>query len=255
MARPIVFLMYHELELPGRSLIQSAPGYVRYILPQITFRSQIEWLQQNGWKGLSVSEALEYPDFRAVAVTFDDGCETDLIAAAPILRDAGFHATSYVTAGFVDKPGYLSRAQLLELSSLFEIGCHSMTHPYLNDLSDEQQRVEVADARAKLEDIIGRPVEHFSCPGGRYDERTLAVAKNAGYRSLATSETKRNDSSTDLYHLGRVAVMRTTTAPAFAGICSGSGLWKIRMAELARDTARKVMGNTLYDRARGRVLR
>ena len=28
----IVFLMYHELELPGRRLCQSEPGYVRYIL-------------------------------------------------------------------------------------------------------------------------------------------------------------------------------------------------------------------------------
>jgi len=32
-ASPIVFLMYHELELPGRKLSQSEPGYVRYILP------------------------------------------------------------------------------------------------------------------------------------------------------------------------------------------------------------------------------
>ena len=37
----IVFLMYHELELPGRKLVQSEPGYVRYILPIETFRSQM----------------------------------------------------------------------------------------------------------------------------------------------------------------------------------------------------------------------
>ena len=56
-SRGIVFLMYHELELPGRPLCQSEPGYVRYILSETTFRSQMEWLRQNGWQGLSVSEA------------------------------------------------------------------------------------------------------------------------------------------------------------------------------------------------------
>jgi hypothetical protein len=37
-SRGIVFLMYHELELPGRALAQQEPGYVRYILAETTFR-------------------------------------------------------------------------------------------------------------------------------------------------------------------------------------------------------------------------
>jgi peptidoglycan/xylan/chitin deacetylase (PgdA/CDA1 family) len=202
-----------------------------------------------------VSEALEYPDQKAVAITFDDGCATDLIVAAPILKEAGFHATFYVTAGRVGSAGYLAPAPLRELSSAFEVGCHSMTHPYLNDLSPEQQRVEIAEARAKLEDIIGRPVEHFSCPGGRYDERTLAIAKEAGYRSVANSQAQRNTPWTDRFQLGRAAIMRNTSHSTFAGICTGSELWKIRMAEFVRAAARKAMGNNFYDRARGRMLR
>ena len=43
-----VFLMYHEIELPGRPLCQSAPGYVRYILPLETFRSQMAWIPGTG---------------------------------------------------------------------------------------------------------------------------------------------------------------------------------------------------------------
>jgi peptidoglycan/xylan/chitin deacetylase (PgdA/CDA1 family) len=215
----------------------------------------VQWLRQDGWTGLSVSEALEYPDKKAVAITFDDGCATDLIAAAPILQEAGCHATFYVTAGRVGAAGYLAPHQLRELSSAFEIGCHSMTHPYLNDLSSEQQRVEITEARTKLEDIIDRRVEHFSCPGGRYDERTLTTAKEAGYRSVANSQAQRNTPSTDSFQLGRVAIMRNTSHSTFAGICSGSELWKIRMAELVRDAARRTMGSKLYDLARGLMLR
>jgi hypothetical protein len=29
------------------------------------------------------------------------------------------------------------------------------------------------DAKLQIEQIIGHPIEHFSCPGGRYDQRTL----------------------------------------------------------------------------------
>src|SRR3954462_14057286 len=97
--RPIVSLMYHELELPGRSICQNEPGYARYVLPESEFRSQIRYLKKNGWNGLSVGQSLGYPEGRSVTITFDDGCETDLLAAAPLLKQAGFNATFFITSG------------------------------------------------------------------------------------------------------------------------------------------------------------
>jgi len=255
-SRGIVFLMYHELELPGRPLCQSEPGYVRYILSETSFRSQMDWLRQNGWQGLSVSEALSFPAGKSVAITFDDGCETDLTTAAPILKENGCHATFYVTAGFLDKPGYMSAAQLRELSSLgFEIGCHSMTHAYLNDLGPAELRRELLNACSRLEDVTGKKVEHFSCPGGRYNERTIDVAKQAGYQSLATSRARPNFPSTNPFSLGRVAIMRDTGESAFSRICAGTGLLKAQLSESARVAARNLMGNRLYDRFRAILLR
>jgi len=256
MASRIVFLMYHELELPRRALAQAEPGYVRYVLAETAFREQIDWLRKNGWRGLNVGEALSYPAQQSVAITFDDGCQTDLIAAAPILLDAGFHATFYITAGFLDKPGYLSTAQLHQLSSLgFQIGCHSMTHPYLNDLGPEDLHREIVEARSRLQDVTGSVVEHFSCPGGRYDDRTVALVKQAGYLSLATSRTSANSFSTDPFSLGRVAVMRATGLAAFEQICTGEALWKMRLAESVRGSTRKILGNVLYDRMRAALLK
>jgi peptidoglycan/xylan/chitin deacetylase (PgdA/CDA1 family) len=255
-SREIVFLMYHELELPGRPLVQSTPGYVRYILPETTFRAQINWLRESGWQGLSVSQALNYPSEKAVAITFDDGCETDRITAASLLLEAGFQATFYVTAGFVDKPGYMSAAQLRELSaSGFEIGCHSMTHAYLNDLNTQELQFEIVAAREKLQDGIGSRIEHFSCPGGRYDKRTLAVARDAGYRSVANSRTHANSPSTDVFQLGRVAIMRDMDLPSFKRVCTGHGLWKVRLRDFFRSSARKVLGNARYDFVRESLLR
>jgi peptidoglycan/xylan/chitin deacetylase (PgdA/CDA1 family) len=255
-SRDIVFLMYHELELPGRPLCQSDPGYVRYILSQESFRAQMTWLARNGWRGLSVGEALAYPSGKSVAITFDDGCETDLIAAAVILKENGFNATFYVTAGFIGQPGYMSSVQLRQLHGLgFEIGCHSMSHAYLDDIDQSALQREMFDARKKLEDMIGGKIEHFSCPGGRYDRRTPNLAREGGYRSLATSRTHANSPATDPYLLGRVAILRDTDPVTFQRVCTAEILWRMRLGESLRGAAKRVMGNTLYDRLRTLLLR
>ena len=251
-----VYLMYHELELPGRQLCQDEPGYVRYIVREPDFRAQMLALKNSGRRGLTVSEALASPDASGVVITFDDGCETDLLAAAPILREAGFKATFYVTVGFLGTRGYMSRAQVRALGDLgCEIGSHSMTHPYLSDLSAEQLKHEIADSRKELEEITGRPVVHFSCPGGRWDQRVAETAEDAGYRSVATSRAAVNSRGTNPLALGRVAVMRQTSLVAFEALSKGQGLLGIRLRDGARGSLKRLLGNSLYDRLRNQVLK
>jgi len=247
--------MYHELEITGRPLCQAEPGYARYVLPEPDFRAQMNYLLGNGWQGLSVGQALAFPEGRNVTITFDDGCETDLLAAAPILRHTGFNATFFITCGRLGKPGYLSPAQLKELSAQgFEIGCHSMTHPYLTDLDENGLRYEILEAKSQLEQIIGRPVDHFSSPGGRCDQRVIAMARTAGFRSLATSRIQANSKNTNVLALGRVAVLRDLPLSAFAAICDGSLLSRMRAQNIFRGAARQVLGNSLYDRLRAALL-
>jgi peptidoglycan/xylan/chitin deacetylase (PgdA/CDA1 family) len=252
----IVFLMYHELALPGRPLCQDGPEYSRYVLTGDEFRTQIELLKQQGWGGLSVSQALAYPEGRFICFTFDDGHETDILAAAPILGQAGYMATFFVTAGRLGSAGYLSHQQVRELSALgFEIGCHSMTHAYLTDLDDKGLQREICDAKSQLEDIVGEPVEHFSCPGGRFDDRVLLTARRAGYRTVSTSRLHANSATTDPFALGRVAILRDTHLSDLAAICQGTSLTRLRVQTAVCDIAKRLLGNSVYDRLRARVLR
>jgi peptidoglycan/xylan/chitin deacetylase (PgdA/CDA1 family) len=257
MAAPrIVFLMYHELELPGRTLCQTEPGYVRYILPIDTFHDQMGWLKTSGWRGLSIGEAIRYPAEPSVCITFDDGCETDLIAAAPVLRDFGFKATFYLTTGFLGKAGYLRPEQVRELDAEgFEIGCHSMTHPYLSDLPETDLRREIVGAKHQIEDIVGHRIEHFSCPGGRYDRRTIQMAREAGLVTITNSQFHSNSCATNPYKLGRVAMLRDLTLGQFETICHGHGLWKKRLQHEARRSVQHTIGNRAYDRLRAIFLR
>lgn len=252
----IVFLMYHELGLPGREPCQREPGYTRYVVPHAEFRKQIERLVEQEWRGIGVGQAVRSFDRKCVCITFDDGCETDLLCAAPVLKALGFGATFYITPGFLSRPGYLSETQVRQLHLLgFEVGCHSQTHPYLTDVDDERLHEETAGAKQRLEQIIGAPVEHFSCPGGRWDRRVLEAVKRAGFRTMATSRTGINEPSTDLFELTRVAVLCGMSVERVTRMSRGEGLIQSRVKESARELIRGLLGNSTYDSLRSIVLR
>jgi peptidoglycan/xylan/chitin deacetylase (PgdA/CDA1 family) len=249
--RSFIALMYHELELSGRPLRASEAGYKRYILPEQDFRTQVQYLKASNFQGLSLGQALTFPEGLNVAITFDDGCETDLLSAAPILREAAFGATFYVTTGWVGNQGYLSASQIKELKGQgFEIGCHSMTHAFLTDLEDKGLKREIVDAKSLLEQISGGPVDHFSCPGGRHNHRVAAVVRAAGYRTMATSLVQANFTETNLFALGRVAIRRGMSTRDFANICSGDALWQVRAQSALRDAFKRMLGNSFYDQVR-----
>jgi hypothetical protein len=248
-----LFLMYHELELPRRPLCQSAPGYVRYIVSEADFRRQVGFLRESGLPVMDVTQSFASTG-DGIVMTFDDGSETDLLTAAPILREAGFHATFYVTTGFLGSRGYLLPGQVRELNDMgFEIGCHSMTHPYLDDVNDSQLQCELGDAKSQLEDMTGRKVDHFSCPGGRSSPRVFEKARECGYVSVATSRVGRNLVS-DRFALARVAIMRDLGLEDFRHLCQGQGLRQMQLREQARSLAKRFLGNSGYDKLRAMVL-
>ncbi|HEY0003483.1 MAG TPA: polysaccharide deacetylase family protein [Pyrinomonadaceae bacterium] len=265
MSDGLVYLMYHELELPTRALCESEPGYVRYVVGAEDFRQQLSHLQSNNFRGLCVGEALALADAErpasssenrpTVVITFDDGCETDLLVAAPLLQQLSFKATFYVTVAHLDQRGYLSKGQLRELSELgFEIGSHSMTHSLLSDLASDRLHVEIAGSKSRLEELIGKSVVHFSCPGGRWDQRVARIAREAGYDSVVTSSIGVNPQAPDRFRLSRVPVMRGMKIEDFERICRAEGLGLRRAQGAVLDAAKRVLGNSIYQRLRSTVL-
>jgi peptidoglycan/xylan/chitin deacetylase (PgdA/CDA1 family) len=263
----VVFLMYHELEATGRPLCEDAPGYTRYVTGANDFRQHLSRLRTAGLRGVAVGEALKLTrgaatasdegeaSAGAVCVTFDDGCETDLLFAAPALEEAACGATFYVTVAHLGRRGYMSESQLRELSARgFDIGSHSMNHSFLHDLSDERVREEVAGSKKRLEDLTGRAVAHFSCPGGRWHARVARFAREAGYESVATSTVGVNTRATDPYRLSRVAVTRGTTAETVVRAARGEGLASRRARVAVLDVAKRVLGNSIYERLRAAAL-
>jgi peptidoglycan/xylan/chitin deacetylase (PgdA/CDA1 family) len=255
-AAGIVFLMYHELGQPGRATCHSEAGYVRYVVPASDFQQQMERLANEGWRGQNVTQSVASFAEKTVCLTFDDGCETDLISAAPLLGKLGFGATSYITVEYLGKPGYMSHAQVRELYAAgFEIGCHSLSHPYLTDIDDTRLHEETQIAKDRLEQIAGVRVDHFSCPGGRWNVRVQNAVKQAAFRTMATSRSGVNFSTTDSFALARVAVLKGMSSNGVLRKSQGKGLVGTQIKERARDGVKRLLGNTVYDSLRGLVVR
>lgn len=268
MSARAVYLMYHELAEPGRPLVDEDPGYARYAVAAEDFRQHLSRLRSAGARGLSVGEALAANGAKTndekdaggneggVVITFDDGCETDLTVAAPLLEEAGMKATFYVVSGHVGRRGFVSKSQLRELAERgFEVGSHSVTHSLLTDLAPERVRAELADSKDALEQLTGRRVAHFSCPGGRWSPLVARLAAELGYESVATSRVGANGRASDRFRLARVAVMRHTTLADFERCARAEGLLRRRAQDAVLSLAKRALGNGAYQRLRSTALR
>ena len=260
MSKGLVFLMYHEVQVPGRKLVDESAGYRRYVVSRDQFTSHLDIVAQAGLRGANVSESLGALHSGAtgksiVCFTFDDGCASDLQVAAPLLRDKNFNATFYVTVDHLGKEGYLTKTELRELSDLgFEIGSHSLTHRHLNDLDPKEIRSELIDSKKALEEITGNPIEHFSCPGGRVNAVVSEAAVEAGYKSVATSQLGINSARSNAFALRRVAIKREMNLKTFARVCSGKGQFLMKSEDSLLLTGKRLLGNERYDRLRANLL-
>jgi peptidoglycan/xylan/chitin deacetylase (PgdA/CDA1 family) len=88
-------------------------------------------------------------------------------------------------------------------SSLVTIGSHSMTHPTVTSLDDDELSIEVRESRRVLEARLGRPVRFFCYPSGAYDERSLAAVRET-YEAAVSSEEGFVTEGSDLHRLRRI---------------------------------------------------
>lgn len=128
-----------------------------------------------------------------VVQCWDDGVEDD-IRLGEILRKHGARASFNLNPGLHGeergnewryqgtKPvRKLALRELVDAYAGFTIANHSMTHPHATRIPLERWRAEVVDARARLQDWFGQPVEGFVYPYGDFNAATAEVVHEAGH--------------------------------------------------------------------------
>lgn len=119
-----------------------------------------------------------------ICVTIDDGLFDLYTVAYPLLSRQNIPFIAFISSDLLDTEGYITTAQLKEMAAhpLVTIGSHGATHRLLDTLSDEEQWYELAQSKKKLEAITGREIVYFAYSNGRFNKKTTALLKKAGYK-------------------------------------------------------------------------
>jgi peptidoglycan/xylan/chitin deacetylase (PgdA/CDA1 family) len=118
-----------------------------------------------------------------VTTSWDDGHALDA-KLADLLHSCGCPGTFYVAplSHEIPRAHRLSHAALGDLSTRFEVGSHTLTHPKLTEIDPARAEGEITDGKRAVEDIIGGPVTSFCYPYGAYHQEHVAMVRRAGFR-------------------------------------------------------------------------
>ena len=186
------------------------------------FDQQMRSLFAHGYRTISTAQLIDFcrgkcslPE-RGIIISFDDGYEDNFTHAFPILKKYGFRAIILLVAGYIgaesswDEKAHerlLTWAQIEEMSRAgFEFGSHSRTHCLLPPLSQEEMRQEIGESKSILEKGLGKVVEFFSYPWGKFDEKVKNVVKSCGYRASFSTLPGKNGQGEDPFSLRRVLI-------------------------------------------------
>jgi peptidoglycan/xylan/chitin deacetylase (PgdA/CDA1 family) len=220
--RPPLVLCYHAVS-------DAWPD--RLAVPAAALERQVSSLLARGLAPLSAAGVAEgRPGFH---VTFDDAYRS-VERALPALERLHVPATVFACSGYADAGGApLAIPELAgeaaahpdELATLdwdglrslagrgVEVGSHTVGHPHLTSLSDEELARELADSKRRLEEELGRPCSYLAYPYGDEDARVQAAARAAGYEAAFALPGRA--AAAHRHAIPRVGIYRRDTALRF----------------------------------------
>lgn len=260
----VPILLYHEI-IPDEAALARVDVRKRpYCLTRAQFQEQMTYLNENNFKTIRLHELVEalereeLPEERSVVITFDDGCLSDFKEAYPVLKRLGQRAVFFVTAGAVGNPGMLNWEQIKEmLDGGMEIGSHTLTHPFMTDLDEDELKYELAESKRVLEEHLEREIDLFSSPTGYHHGALGKIARLLGYRGVCISQIGVIDLWTDLFALQRLTLKRQhslSTFKIFVELKRGM-IFYHRLGQILRNTARYTLGVKGYEPLRKILLK
>ena len=167
-------------------------------MPAKTFERQMRYLKENGYHVITAEELYSFLGYRqglprkSVLITMDDGYRSVYNIAYPILKKYGYTATLFIYTDFVGVSKMaITWNQLKEMQrNGFTIGSHTIYHSDLTKPKDGETEPEYI-ARVKkelygskqiIDKKLGQDTYFLAYPFGYYDQRSIQIARDAGYK-------------------------------------------------------------------------
>jgi peptidoglycan/xylan/chitin deacetylase (PgdA/CDA1 family) len=179
-------------------------------IPPGRLDAQLRLLVARGYRAAGFSDIVAGGRFRrgrrGVAITFDDGLQSVVSRAVPILARHGLVGTVFLPTAHVGRARpvdwpvvgqWIGGPHEHELAPMtwddaarlvqagWEVGSHTVTHPDLTVLDDAALREELVESRRECEDRLGVRCRSLAYPYGAVDRRVARAARRAGYDAAA----------------------------------------------------------------------
>jgi len=259
----IPVLIYHDIYSENEPAEIEPKGKFIYTLSLKEFQLQMSFLADNSYKTISLKDyidsvrnKIELPN-NALIITFDDGHITNYKNAFPALKEYGFVATFFITVKNIGCHDGLTLEQLKEMETQgMSIQSHTMTHPFLSDISRQDILWELSESKKALENKLGKTVSYLALPGGRYSLLVKEIARQVGYEAVCTSIIGYNSLDSDLFSIKRWAILRGAKISDFASILQKSYHYLAynKGRYILLTGLKKILGNKAYDSIRDKVI-
>lgn len=180
------------------------------------FGAQLRELQAAGYQNGSLSGCAGPRRSRRVVITFDDGYVNVLQHGLEPLARFGFRAIQFLPADLLGRANewdvalgeareaIMDVAQVRDwLAAGHDIGSHTLDHPFLTKLPAAAAQEQIRASKKKLEDVFGRPIEHFCYPYGDWNLAVRDLVAEAGYRTACTTDSGTNGPADSPFELKR----------------------------------------------------
>ena len=152
-------------------------------------------------------------------VTYDDGVLQDVRFVA-LLNKYNLKGTFNLNSGLMESEfewthesgrviKRLSKDKAVPLYQGHEIACHTLTHPYMHDLSEQEILHELQEDKANLEKLFGREVKGFAVPFDYYSGRIENCVRQCGFSYARISQESRSFAPQTDYFNWKATVFHT----------------------------------------------
>ena len=187
-----------------------------YSVSPATFEAHMKVLADSGFRSVLPDQLYDYLVFnnplpeKPVMISFDDSRTEHFTVAAPIMEKYGFRGAFFIMTITYNKKNYMSTEQIKELAEKgHTIGLHSWDHTMATKYKEETDwQQQVVNPKAKLEGIMGKPVDYWAYPNGVYDHQ--AATELGRYFKLSFILSNKRDSIQPLQTVRRMIVPELT---------------------------------------------
>ena len=194
----------------------------------------MQWLKENNYTTITFRElALQTNLDKKIILTFDDGYADNYTIMYPILKEFGFKAVIFLVTGYRRNEWGISEgepiqelmtdAQIKEMDAYgIEFGGHTQHHIDLKRASEPTQRAEIKGCYNDLEKMLGKKPVSFSYPFGAYNNETLKVTAESGFRYGITTIFGPDNWEDDTLRIKRIEVRPRDRLLSFRRKASGT---------------------------------